>query len=135
MLARDAAPFLERFNETQLSKGTRSAMSVFDHWLDLSWWHPSRLRRPVLKSTIFLPTSFSSLVFQRQSALVKRSGSDEDCCKGQKGVKEVTDDAGRKCCENEMQNVELRVRKRGNLGWSDVGHGFVHTPNKTQTVG
>jgi len=54
--------------------------------------------------------------------------SKEDCCKGKKGVKEVTDDAGRKCCEDEIQTVELRVERR-NLLEGNVGHAFVQTPN------
>jgi hypothetical protein len=57
---------------------------------------------------------------------------EEDCCKGQKGVKEVTDDAGRKCCETEIETIEIRVKPMFTNGWTDVGHVFIQTPNRTR---
>ena len=54
-------------------------------------------------------------------------GLKEDCCNGQKGVNEVIDDAGRKCCEDEIKTVEIRVRAR--KAYNDTGHAYIHTPN------
>lgn len=51
-----------------------------------------------------------------------------DCCDGQQGVQEVTDDAGRKCCKDKLKQVMIRVRAKKTIG--DTGHVFVTTPSR-----
>ena len=52
----------------------------------------------------------------------------EDCCGNpRRSGKEVTDDAGRKCCKDEIKTVEIRVRAR--KSYTDTGHAYIHTQN------
>jgi len=52
----------------------------------------------------------------------------EDCCGNpRRPGKEVTDDAGRKCCKDEIKTVEIRVRAR--TAYTDTGHAYIHTQN------
>ena len=52
----------------------------------------------------------------------------EDCCGNpRRPGKEVTDDAGRKCCEGEIKTIEIRVKAR--KAYTDSGHAYIHTPN------
>jgi hypothetical protein len=52
----------------------------------------------------------------------------EDCCGNpRRPGKEVTDDAGRKCCEGEIKTIEIRVKAR--KVYTDSGHAYIHTPN------
>ena len=42
----------------------------------------------------------------------------------------VTDDAGRKCCEDDLQVIELRVQaKPEGFHLTNYGHAFIATPN------
>jgi hypothetical protein len=52
----------------------------------------------------------------------------KDCCGNpRRPGKEVTDDAGRKCCKDEIKTVEIRVRAR--TAYTDTGHAYIHTQN------
>jgi RHS repeat-associated protein len=53
------------------------------------------------------------------------------CCESDQIVEMETDDAGRKCCPSQIQEIQLRIRDTFNTGWRDPGHAFIHTPNIT----
>ena len=54
---------------------------------------------------------------------------DDKCCKDGKQYKEISDDAGRNCCENELQDIAILVEPHGNYFKTEVGHAWVQTPN------
>ena len=52
------------------------------------------------------------------------------CCNDEEVVELITDDAGRKCCENVLETVELHSVPEGNHGKG--AHSFVSTPGMTR---
>jgi RHS repeat-associated protein len=73
------------------------------------------------------------------------------CCKGRPGIEWVTDDAGKRCCQDELDEVQLRVQKPQfpvrNQIFSNVyngfpinagirsGHTFLYFPQKQKQKG
>ena len=54
---------------------------------------------------------------------------DDKCCKDGKLYKEITDDAGRRCCEYELKDIAIQVEPHGNYLQGEVGHAWIQTPN------
>jgi RHS repeat-associated protein len=53
------------------------------------------------------------------------------CCESMQIVEMATDDARRKCCPLQIQEIQLRIRDTFTSSWRDPGHAFIYTPNIT----